>query len=324
MAFTPEIALEYLTRAQAGGRLGHAYMITGGDKPSRARFVLDAVRSLTGNPANSLESAVGEFVHLIRPESVSRVIKIKQIRPVERKLVMASGGTLKIAIIEGADRLNESAANAFLKTLEEPPADCLIFLVTGNPEQLLDTILSRCIRLSLRDVPIAQRIGTDEREILSALRNQFVEPGFNGKNAIGLLGYLNALLKSVKDQFKAEFDSLQKEEAKSLREVTDARDFLKDREDYYKAATSAAYLERRHDLLTTLMAWFGDCLRQSTGQVEDLAFTEEVETTSRVASILGPDEILRRIAAVEDLFRHLGTNVSEPLALEVGILEAFN
>ena len=48
-----------------------------------------------------------------------------------------------------AERMNDEAANAFLKTLEEPPGQCLLILSTSQPDQLLQTIISRCVRVNL-------------------------------------------------------------------------------------------------------------------------------------------------------------------------------
>ena len=55
----------------------------------------------------------------------------------------------KVAIIPDADRLQTEAANAFLKTLEEPPKDSLLLLLSALPEALPETILSRCIAIPL-------------------------------------------------------------------------------------------------------------------------------------------------------------------------------
>src|SRR5439155_1091172 len=61
----------------------------------------------------------------------------------------ASDGRRKVAIIAEADRLQPQAANAFLKTLEEPPRNSLLLLLSALPEALPDTIVSRCISIPL-------------------------------------------------------------------------------------------------------------------------------------------------------------------------------
>ena len=75
-------------------------------------------------------------------------IKIDAVRKLEEKLYLkALEGRKKIAIVDDADTMNISAANAFLKTLEEPPRDSLLVLVSSNPDGLPDTIRSRCIAI---------------------------------------------------------------------------------------------------------------------------------------------------------------------------------
>ena len=85
----------------------------------------------------------------IRPEAKSRIITIEQIRDLMQTVhLKPTCAPWKVAIIEAADRLNVQAANAFLKTLEEPPADSILILLSSDPARLLETILSRCLRLN--------------------------------------------------------------------------------------------------------------------------------------------------------------------------------
>ncbi len=82
-------------------------------------------------------------------ESEGNQIKIEEIRSIEEALSLkAYEGQYKIVIIDNAEDMNQSAANAFLKTLEEPPENSLIILVSSMPELLPDTIRSRCCRVN--------------------------------------------------------------------------------------------------------------------------------------------------------------------------------
>jgi DNA polymerase-3 subunit delta' len=84
---------------------------------------------------------------LIAPED--RIIKIDEIRMVEEALSYKPfEGRRKVIIVDEAEAMNISAANAFLKTLEEPPADSVIILITAKPGALPDTIRSRCSRVN--------------------------------------------------------------------------------------------------------------------------------------------------------------------------------
>ncbi|GMT43159.1 MAG: hypothetical protein IEMM0002_1570 [bacterium] len=81
------------------------------------------------------------------------MIKIEQVRALISSLSMKSyGGGRKLCVMEEADKMNPPAANAFLKTLEEPPPDTVLILVTSSPSALLPTIVSRC--RTVRFVPM--------------------------------------------------------------------------------------------------------------------------------------------------------------------------
>lgn len=84
---------------------------------------------------------------LVSPESSE--IRVEEIRAVEEMLSLAPyEGNKKIVIIDDAETMNSSAANAFLKTLEEPPWQSLIILVSSSPDKLPETIRSRCSRVN--------------------------------------------------------------------------------------------------------------------------------------------------------------------------------
>jgi len=80
-----------------------------------------------------------------------RTIKINQIRKLKRNLSLKPyQEKYKVALIKNAHLLTQEAQNALLKTLEEPPPKCFLFLTTNNKEALLPTILSRCQIIELR------------------------------------------------------------------------------------------------------------------------------------------------------------------------------
>lgn len=81
-------------------------------------------------------------------------IRVGEIRTVENALSFRPyEGRRKVVIIDDADTMNQSAANAFLKTLEEPPDESLLILITADPDRLPETIRSRCSRISF--VPLS-------------------------------------------------------------------------------------------------------------------------------------------------------------------------
>jgi DNA polymerase-3 subunit delta' len=95
----------------------------------------------------------------VRLEEDSRQIRIEQVRELAAGLALTShGGGYKVGILSPADTLNRFAANALLKTLEEPPARTLLILVASEPSRLPPTVLSRCQRLRIRAPERAESI----------------------------------------------------------------------------------------------------------------------------------------------------------------------
>ena len=90
-------------------------------------------------------------LHVVGVEDDAQQIKVDQVRALIETLALKSyRGGFKVGIIEGAELLNASGANAFLKTLEEPTANTVLILVARPNHRLPATISSRCLRMSLR------------------------------------------------------------------------------------------------------------------------------------------------------------------------------
>jgi DNA polymerase-3 subunit delta' len=88
---------------------------------------------------------------LVAPIEDSRQIRIEQLRDLAAELALTShSGGYKVGILTPADSMNRFAANALLKTLEEPPARTLLMLVASMPSRLPPTVLSRCQRITVR------------------------------------------------------------------------------------------------------------------------------------------------------------------------------
>ena len=94
-----------------------------------------------------IDSGVHPDLLVISPEGGQ--IRIEEIRSINDTLSLKPfEGRWKVVVVDEASTMNPYAANAFLKTLEEPPKDSLIILVSSNPERLPDTIRSRCSRVN--------------------------------------------------------------------------------------------------------------------------------------------------------------------------------
>jgi DNA polymerase-3 subunit delta' len=138
--------LRAFTGALAQGRLAHAILVQGGHAPALEIACLD----LAGRLLNTKNPARHPDFFTLRPGGKARFIRVDPLREFVGKIrLSASAGPRKVAVVYEADRMMIPAANAFLKTLEEPPADTTVFLLTTRPNDLLPTIRSRCFHLRL-------------------------------------------------------------------------------------------------------------------------------------------------------------------------------
>lgn len=148
MPFRSEELRQRFAASIESGRMGHSYLLTGDHSEALENLAL----GLAGQVLDAAPQEHPDF-HAVRPESKSRHITVEQVRELERELYLRPFmAPLKVAVIFDAERMclgSAGAANAFLKTLEEPPAHTLILLTSGRPAMLLPTIISRCLRLDL-------------------------------------------------------------------------------------------------------------------------------------------------------------------------------
>jgi DNA polymerase-3 subunit delta' len=156
-----DAAFAEVNAAFAAGRLAHGILIhedPGAGGLELARWIAqrvncnDASRAPCGECQSCKWIAAGQHpdVTPLSPEGESAQILIQAVRDLAADLALtAHGRGYKVAIVWPAEAMNVFAANALLKTLEEPPARTVVLLVTSQPSRLLPTLRSRCSRLRL-------------------------------------------------------------------------------------------------------------------------------------------------------------------------------
>ncbi len=321
MAFLQNTALAFLRRAHEQNRLAHAYLISGPRGSGKRALAAEITSLVNGTKPADVFSTAAREVFVAEPESKSRRIVVEQVRNLEHSLhLRAPDGCRKVAIISEADRLQPQAANAFLKTLEEPPENSLLLLLSALPEVLPDTILSRCIPIPLSPANDAVAV-TEDVDLAELLRAITSEKNWNVQHAYRLAQKLQRLLGAMRDEIReASADALKGEEA-HYKNSTDGS-WLDEREDYYKALSESLYLERRARLIEALFVWWCDVLRAKSGIDQRGAPALKKETASAAARFSMP-EILRKIRRLEEMRDHLGRNIQEALAIEVAFLGIF-
>ena len=165
---TAEAAFEASRRR---GRLHHAWLLTGPEGVGKATFAYRAARRLLGAPADPAHGSLGanpdhpvsrQIIARSHPdilviERVGEDGKPRKVIPVDDARRLAeffskspASAPHRVAIVDAADDLNINAANALLKTLEEPPERGILLMISHSPGRLLPAIRSRCRRLAFQ------------------------------------------------------------------------------------------------------------------------------------------------------------------------------
>ena len=331
----PSISL--LQRSLEAGRLGHGYLFSGSaldELEAVARTLAKTVNcqnpprrsGKTSMPLDSCDQCAScrridannhADVLWVRPESKSRIITIDQVRDLLHAVhLKPNDADYKVAVVAGVDRLNEQAANSFLKTLEEPPPRSLMILLTTDPQRILETILSRCLRLSFSGE------GTPGRSPDAAWIATF--SAVAAESAKGLLARYR-LLGTLLEQLGERKSSIEKSlgEKSPLEKYGDAEAKLKDKwEDELAAAVEAEYRRQRGDILLSLQWWLRDVWLKSLALGDELlAFPEFAPAAGVIGGRISSQEAMENLGVIEETQRLLGSNVQEALALEVGLLK---
>ena len=326
-----------LQRSLERGRLGHAYLFTGDQMPALETVARTLAKTLNcqsprragakGVPADccdaclscrKIDGLIHADVQWVRAESKSRVIRIEQIRELLASVYLKpTEAAWKVAVIVAADRLNDSAANAFLKTLEEPPPNSILVLLTTDPQRLLETIVSRCLRLKFSG---EGAVAFDARQLewLEAFSSA-VTPGEKGLLArYRLLGKLLERLAAMKEQIETALM-----ESSPLERYDDLEPDLKDKwEAELAAGIEAEYRRSRLELLSCMQWWLRDVWAHTLGLGDELLCFPQLAGAARaVAGRISVADAVENLRVLEETQRLLFSNVQEALALEVGLLK---
>ena len=328
-----DAAVELLQRSLARQRLGHAYLFSGDDLAHLELVARTLAKTLnceqrpTGATAptdccdvcpscRKIDQGQHADIRWVRPESKSRVITIDQMRDLMQTIFLKpTEAEYKVAVIVGADRLNPQAANAFLKTLEEPPPRSILILLTTEPGRILETILSRCLRLNF-----AGESGRFQEETFVAWLRHFSETAVAERGSLlsryRLLSVLLTRLNELKEAVTADLTA-----RSPLEKYDDLEPKLREKwEDELTAGIEAEYRRQRADLLTGLQFWLRDIWLQAQGETGLLTFPALQPATAALGARLNGPVAAGNLQVVERLQRQLNSNVQEALALEVGLL----
>jgi DNA polymerase-3 subunit delta' len=320
-------AVAALERALASERPPHAWLFAGPEGVGKAAVALEFAAALNctsdqrpcGECRSCRDTLAGRHtdVELVAPGGIcdepdhrehteSRDLRICQIRRVEHLLSLSPySGRRRVAIIDAADTLHAEAANAFLKTLEEPPAGCIIVLLVERDDRLPETIMSRCQRLPFR--PIERE--TIERTLIDRGASEADVQAIAGA-AAGRLGWA---LQALEEPALLEERGAMLDEAVRL-----AHAGRGDRFGWAKDAASrdAAIRERYLREIGVWEGWWRDVLLYSAGAREGALNPDRAPTLIEEGTLYPASEIVTFLRSLAQTREHLYANVDPQLALE--------
>ena len=306
-----EKALANFRRAFMAKRMPHAVLVSGHPRGSGAEFAegLLALPFGTKDPAHLHEHV---DIRWIEPESKSRQIKVdEQIRPLIEFIGLTSyEGGWKAGVILFADRLNTSAQNALLKTLEEPPPNSLLILVTDSPATLLPTIRSRAQFVDV--IEDERRADTPWMEtVMDLLRNP---PARQATEMMTWTDRLTAPLRSLEELAEAE-ETARAEELAKAREGEGA-ELTKATKGLVEGRVAARVKEMREEILRTIQLWQRDVMaRACQAETPPENFPNEAVAIAAQAEGLSFAEAAARVAVVDEVRELMEHNIRDEVAL---------
>ena len=308
--------------AFTSGRMAHAYLLVGSPRGVAAEMAVFMMQMLACQEKDAPCGQCDVCRHIaartwcdnlwVYPMKKSRVISVDQMRhgsgdnklPPPYLLPWLSessfAGGWKAAVLAGADRLNDAAANAFLKMLEEPPPRTLLLLLTDAPQLLLPTIRSRCQQIDLSEPP---------RELPDPWYGQVLSILANGNQA----GPLAATSMSMRLQ--SVLTSMRQAAEKAAEEDLDEETGIEVESEEQDARISALYRESRSLLVLTLQRWFRDLLvLRAGGAPSTVHYQAYIDTLSERARRITLAQALANIDGIDSLSRQLERSIPESTA----------
>jgi DNA polymerase III subunit delta' len=314
---------EALDRAVMRDRLPHALLFAGPEGVGKRAFAVELARALLCNRPTGAEScdscpsclrvSKGEHLDLRVYEPDGAFVKIAQMRELAREAFQNPfEGRRRVLVVDEAHKLREEAANAILKTLEEPPPTTVIVLVTDQPYAMLPTIRSRCRTLHFSPVDAAEL----ERYLAANFKRPSDDTKLLARIATGRVGRALGTDLSVYRERRKEMLALLEVLAsdRDRLRLMKAAQFLAD-----AAKKEKAEFDERIDIFLLLCRdVYGLTLGESSTAIANVDVALRLE---QIASSVTPSRVASWVDAFDTLLVRMRQNVNRQLALEAIFLE---
>ena len=311
---------EHLQNAIKLDKVSHAYIINGGlgaGKKMIAKIFAKALQCEAegdNKPCNKCHSCIQTesgnqpdiiWVRHEKPASIGVDDVRDQI--ISDMLIKPYSSRYKIYIIDEAEKLTVQAQNALLKTIEEPPEYAVIILLTTNISALLQTVLSRCVKLDMQPLKkeVVKKYLMEKEKVVDYQAD--IAVSFAGGN----LGKAIELSKS-------------QDFAEMLDEVIQLLRYIKDMQAYEVVAAvkrASEYKFRFTDYIDLMILWFRDVLVYKASQnVNELIFKDEIQTIKKHAAKSSYNGIEHILEAMNKAKLRLKANVNFDVAIEMMFL----
>jgi DNA polymerase-3 subunit delta' len=308
-------ATEFLKRTLQTGRVPHALLLVGPPQVGKRTMALayaQALNCLGDAPPCGTCLACRKIAHGNHPDvrlfdETGASIKIEQIRALQRELALSSvEGRWRVVILADFERATPQAANALLKTLEEPARQVVLILTTSEPALLLPTIVSRCQVLPLRPLPRKQ------------VQNALVERWGGEKAQAELLarlsgGRLGWAVDALTEPRTLEARAKWLDELQALLQQGPVERFR------YAQQLSKDQAATR-DALTLWLSWWRDVWLAAGGCQEGLSNLDRLAALQESASRYGQRGAHKAMLALRGALWQIERNVNSRLALELLML----
>jgi len=299
----------YFLSAITHDKISHAYIFEG-EKGSGKKTLASAFAKILlceaeeGKPCGKCSSCI-QVDHRNHPDVIwvnhekPNVISVGEIRSqlVSTIDIQPYKGPYKIYIIDEAEKMNQAAQNAVLKTIEEPAEYSVLFLLASNRGAFLPTVLSRCITMGVKPVPapLIRRYLIEEKGIDPGMADFYA--GFS----MGNVGKAAAIASST------EFNQMREHALDLLRSFHEADLYELDG----KAKECRAYKDRIREYLDILRIWFRDLLIwKTTGDESRLVFRDALGSLRVQAERLSLESLSRIFDRLDETERRQKANVN--------------